>query len=290
MLELREITLEDKDWIRELLSYSDYRGCEYTFGNNYIWRNAYNIKIGRFKDFYIVKSNDGFFFPAGRGSVTELIDHLKEYCAANGEELYFSSADAKAVKLLKELYENEIEITADRNFFDYIYRQEDLAFLIGKKYHSKRNFINRFTSRSWQYERISEKNIDECKSLNQKWFDENDGSSDLSKIQEYEAVKCSLDCFFELDFVGGLIRVDGEAKAFTFGEKLNSDTLDVHVEKALSDIAGAYPMINREFVRRECNDFIYINREEDLGEENLRKAKESYHPVFMQEKFQIKFR
>ena len=290
MLELREIQLSDKDWIKELLSYSDYRGCEYSFGNNFAWRNVYNIKIGRFKDFYIVKSNGEFIFPAGRGSITELIDHLKEYCAFHGEALTFCSSDKSIVEQLKELYANEIEITSNRDYFDYVYRFEDLSTLSGKKYHSKRNFINRFTqSQNWAYEPITRENIHECKEMNKLWCEANQCSLSLAKTEESCAVECGLNNFFDLDFEGGLLRVDGKVQAFTFGERLNSDTFVVHVEKAMTDIPGAYPMINYQFVNHLCKEFAYINREEDMGEPNLRKAKESYRPVFIQEKFQIRF-
>lgn len=291
MLELREIQLSDKYWIKELLSYSDYRGCEYSFGNNYAWRNVYDIKIGRFKDFYIVKSNGEFIFPAGKGNITELIDHLKEYCRFHGEELTFCSSDKSVAERLRELYANEVEISSNRDYFDYIYSFEDLAALSGKKYHSKRNFINRFKqSQDWSYEAITAENIDECKEMNKRWCEANECSLSLAKTEESCAVENGLNNFFELDFEGGLLRVGGKVQAFTFGERLNSDTFVVHVEKAMTEITGAYPMINYEFVNHLRKEFTYINREEDMGEPNLRKAKESYRPVFMQEKFQIRFR
>ena len=82
-----------------------------------------------------------------------------------------------------------------------------------------------------------------------------------------------------------MIRVDGKIQAFTYGEKQNSDTFVVHVEKALTDYQGAYPMINNQFILHECGGYEYINREEDMGEKNLRKAKLSYHPVFLKKNF-----
>lgn len=78
--------------------------------------------------------------------------------------------------------------------------------------------------------------------------------------------------------------MDNQIVAFTMGEPICSDTFVVHIEKAFPDVQGAYPMINQQFVEHECMQYKYVNREEDTGEEGLRKAKRSYRPVFMVEK------
>ena len=99
------------------------------------------------------------------------------------------------------------------------------------------------------------------------------------------AVGIGLEHFFDLGLVGGILRVDGRIQAFSYGEQQCSDTFVTHVEKAFTDYDGAYPMINYMMANRFCKGLEYINREEDRGEENLRKAKKSYHPCFMVEKF-----
>ncbi len=297
MLEFRDIRLEDKERARECLSCSDFRGCEYTFGNNYIWSKPYNLKVGFYKDFYIVKSEDEFFYPSGKGDIRELVGLLKEYCGERGKPLVFSSSSKQSAQLLREIYGDEIEISPNTDFFDYCYNRDDLADLIGKKYHSKRNFINRFIKNNWSYEEIDDSNISQCFDLLEQWAEENknvdasnEGNSDDSLQQEIFASRQGLENFRQLDFIGGIIKVDGNPVAFTFGERLNSDTFNVHAEKALKTYDGSYPMINKEFVSRSCKGYLYINREEDMGEENLRKAKQSYHPVFMEEKFTITFK
>lgn len=290
MLEFRDITVNDKDWIRELLSYSDYRGCEYTFGNNFIWSEPFKIKIARYKDFYLVESEGEFFYPSGRGDIKEVIEQLREHCRLQGKHLCFGSSPKSGMEFLKEHYGDIIEVYENRDFFDYCYNSEDLASLIGKKYHSKRNFINRFMQNNWSYEPITDENISDCLYVLEKWQEENADNSDPSMEQEIVSCKKGLKYFKQLDFRGGILRVDGSPVAFTFGEGINSDTFDVHVEKALTVYDGTYPMINKEFVSRSCSDYRYINREEDVGEENLRKAKLSYHPAFMEEKFRILFK
>ena len=289
MLEFRDVTLEDKEWARELLSYSDFIGCEYTFGNNFIWRDAYKNQIARYKDFYLIKSNDELFFPAGRGNLTEVIDVLKEYSSAQGQQLYFSSVPSCKISTLQELYANELEISADENYFDYIYKASDLATLSGKKYHSKRNYLNRLSKLNFSFELITKENIDECFLMNERWCKENVTENDVSKMQEQDAVNKALNHFFDLDFKGGILRIEGKIEAFTIGEKLNSNTFNTHIEKANAFIDGTYAMINYKFANEIEKDFEYINREEDLGEENLRKAKLSYKPCFLEKKYQVKF-
>ena len=94
--------------------------------------------------------------------------------------------------------------------------------------------------------------------------------------------------FDELDVCGGLLRVDGQAVAFCIGEPVCDDTMVVHIEKALTEYEGAYTMINQLFVEHECQNMTYINREDDAGDEGLRKAKLSYKPAFMVEKGTVK--
>ena len=108
-----------------------------------------------------------------------------------------------------------------------------------------------------------------------------------AKEQEAEIIVAekSLMYFEELHFQGGLIRIDGEVVAFCVGERACRKTFIVHIEKAFADIQGAYPLINQQFVKNELlGKYEYVNREEDMGLEGLRKAKLSYHPAFLLEK------
>ena len=289
MIEFKEVELSDKLWARELLSYSAYRGCEYTFGNSFIWQCVYNTKIARVKDFYFFRSSGGYFFPAGRGDFRKAIELLRKDAKAEGKPLNFVTMNKASRRWLEENYPGEFEFGLDRGFQDYVYNFSDLAELKGKKYHSKRNFINRFRENNWKYEPITPGNIGECADMSAAWLMENN-SDDRSLRRENCVVRRGLDFFFDLDFIGGLLRVDGEVIAFTFGEAATSDTFVVHAEKAFTKTQGAYPAINYEFVNNACTGFTYINREEDMGLENLRKAKMSYHPAFLEEKFNAKQR
>lgn len=117
-----------------------------------------------------------------------------------------------------------------------------------------------------------------------KWRNLNGCEADPEKHAEICVTLNSLRLFEELELRGGLLRVHGEVVAFCLAEPICDDTIVVHIEKAYADIEGAYPMINQQFVQHEAMDFKYVNREDDVGEEGLRRAKLSYHPIFLVEK------
>lgn len=305
MLEFQEIKIEDRDWAKRLLEKSDFRCCEYSFGNNYVWQHIYNITICHYKDFYLVKSGIGkktrFFFPSGEGDIKDAISHLKEYADSLGIKLKLIVVPQKSLEMLKEFYGDEIEISSNRDDFDYVYNYSDLSELKGKKYHGKRNHINRFLENDWSFEPLNQENIPDCLEMNKKWCIENgcslDELSDIditpemkSKADEYCVVNASFKHFNELGYIGGVLRVGGKVQGFTFGEPINSDTFVVHVEKALTEYQGAYTMINQQFVQSLGDKYKYINREEDTGAENLRKAKLSYYPAFLEEKYTVIFK
>jgi len=253
-----------------------------------MWSHVYDIQIARYKDFYLVKNKFGLLYPAGRGDIEEVIDVLRGQFG----RLCFTNAGRESLNLLQCLYGDEIEVDTNRDFYDYVYDYETLSMLRGKKLHAKRNHLNRFYENDWSFEAITPDNIEEVADMHNRWCDEKDVYSDRDKLREAGAVICGLESFFDLGLVGGLIRVDGTVHAYSFGEPSGNrcdDTFVVHVEKAFTDVQGTYTAINREFVNYMCKDYCYINREEDMGEENLRKAKMSYCPAFMVEKYKVKF-
>ncbi len=293
ILDFREPELSDRKWADELLAGSGFRGCIYTFGNNYVWRKVYNIQICRYKDFYMLRNSDHtdgqprFFFPAGRGDLHEAIAVLREYCSGLGVPLMMT-ANKQSTEWLIANYP-EVRAEGDRDGFDYIYNSADLAELKGKKYHSKRNHLNRFYENDWSFEPITAANIPDCVSVLDQWLAANSTEPDADKQTEASVVRESLDNFAALGYTGGLLRVSGEPQAFTFGEKSSEDTFVVHAEKALLNYQGAYTAVNCEFAKTIAGQYRYINREEDAGSPGLRKAKLSYHPAFMEEKYFVRF-
>lgn len=294
----RNIEITDRPWIVDALKRAQFRGCEYTFGNNFVWRRIYRVEIAQLDGLYFVRWGMGkgrykYAFPTGGCSVSEGVDIILEHCAKNDINPLIHT-NKNIAEQISALYPDTV-VKFNRDASDYIYLAEDLAELKGKKYHSKRNHLNRFYENNWSFEPITSENISECIAMNEVWCSENNCECGISaeqaqsKEDESCIVRCSFKYYDKLGYTGGLIRVDGKVQAFCFGEPSSDDTFVVHVEKALRDYQGTYTVINREFVRYLGGKYKYINREDDTGAENLRKAKLSYYPAFLEEKFEISF-
>jgi hypothetical protein len=289
MINFREIELSDREWIEPIFLKAGLMACEYTFVNNFIWSGQYNLEIAYVDGFYCTRSGLSeveYGFPIGEGNLKAVIELLIEDANVRKEPFVMHALLSEHVTMLDLLMPGQFEYSTLRDECDYIYASEKLAKLAGKKLHGKRNHIARFQDNlDWKYETINEDNIKDCIEMNTKWCESNQCLENITLQHESCAVKKSFHNFQELKLIGGLLRLDGEVVAFTIGEPLNNNTFVVHVEKAFSEIQGAYPMINQQFVLHECQEFEFVNREEDMGEEGLRKAKMSYYPELLLDKY-----
>ena len=293
MLDFKSIETSDKEWVDQLLAYSDYRGSEYCFTNLFIWEVVYKSLIARFKDFMLIRSGTPesykYLYPAGRGDKIEVMEAIIADACKEGSQLSVIGLSPPAKAELEALMPGRFDYTPVRDSFDYIYESKKLISLSGKKLQSKRNHINFFKNTyNWSYEELTKEVIPEVIEFNTNWCKEADCSKHKTLELEICAVKKCLDNYSNLKISGGVLRVDGEIAAYTIGEQINSDTAIIHIEKALTRFRGAYPMINREYAERVASNLQYINREDDIGDPGLRTAKESYHPLFMLEKFVAK--
>ena len=183
----------------------------------------------------------------------------------------------------------KFNITAERNNFDYVYLAQDLINLSGRKFHAKKNHLNAFRKEypDAKYLPITEEIIPKCRDELNQWYAAHKHANPDDNFICYEraAIHEIFDHFDAFKLKGGAILLDERVVAFTFGEQLNSDTAVIHVEKADPTIRGIYAAINQNFVAHEWSNMIYINREEDMGIDGLRRAKESYRPIKLIEKF-----
>lgn len=288
-----KISLEDKKWIDPLYQYQKFRSCEYSFANLFLWGEQYGASIAKIGEFLVTRvtqQNVTYSYPVGGGGPEEIkavIELLIEEAKRTGVPLVLHGLVESAPAQLEALFPGRFAFTTNRDSSDYIYSSESLITLAGKKLSAKRNHINNFLRNNpdWTFEPLDENNLSECQELVIKWCLMNGCSEDPSKQNEFKAVALALRYFNELELSGGLIRTGGEVIAFSIGEPLTDDTFVVHIEKTFSDIQGAYPIINREFARHFASGYRYINREEDLGVPGLRKAKLSYHPEIILDKY-----
>ena len=284
MLKFRKVTLSDRTEFENFLNMTEKRSMEYSFSTMFLWQDLYSMEFCIHDDtlFLRIGEKEKFYlFPIGSNT-----DKALDIIAAEGSGFYGLTRDQ--ADRITATFPGRYEISLNRDMGDYVYKSEALATLSGKKLSSKRNHINRFTALypDWEYEPITRENLDEVRQMHQLWCSL---AKDKEGLAEEEImVKKAFDNFFLLDFSGGLIRVGGKVVAFTAGDKLSDSTFLVHIEKALAEYSGAYQIINREFVRNSCMDYEFINREEDTGDEGLRKAKLSYKPYMIIEKFTAK--
>ncbi len=281
--------LEDKEMIKHFFKAEQHRNCEMTFANIYLWsRTIYPLKFAVIEDTicFLSEKENSVTFPVGAGDKKKAIKVLRDTWKREGRKLTLRLVTKEQFIQLQEMYGDQVKITYNRDVADYVYETEKLIQLSGKKYHGKKNHINRLIANhpDWKYEPITKENVLECLAMAEEWGRKNDCDTDRDKHQELSVAIQGLHMLEELDLKGGLLRVEGEVVAFTFGEAVSEDTFVVHVEKAFAEIQGAYPLINREFLKAEAAGYRYVNREDDTGAEGLRKAKLSYHPEFLIEK------
>lgn len=290
MIEFKPITLEDREWMTEKFQQANYKGCEYTFANNFIWRESYHAQTALVEECLIIKSgSEGAYYvsyPIGNGNKRKAIETLIEDAKEKNVVFRMRGILEEQKQELEEMFGNQFLLSTDRNESDYIYSAEKLATLSGKKLHGKRNHIARFKDcEDWSYEPITEYNIQACYQMNEEWCERNECAMHKSLRKEMCAVKEAFEHFFELKLQGGMLIREKKVVAYSIGEPLSSDTYVVHIEKAFSDIQGAYPMINQQFVIHLCQNYMYVNREDDTGDEGLRKAKLSYYPEIILDKY-----
>ncbi|NLI92800.1 MAG: DUF2156 domain-containing protein [Peptococcaceae bacterium] len=298
MINFKEVEVADKKWIDPLLASSDLSGCHQNFTNIFAWAENYHNRIARVNDFLVVKGSMDdtpyYFYPSGRGDMKTVFEVMRQDAAECGHDFVLAGISPENISNINHLFPESFRYEEMRDSFDYVYHINGLADLAGRKFQAKRNHINRFRENNlnWRFELITADNLEECWKMNKEWCIIHECSQNELLAMEKCAVKRCFDHFSELGLEGGLLRTDDRVIAYTMGEKLNSNTYVVHIEKAFSDLHGAYQMINRQFalfIREKHPEIVFVNREEDMGLEGLRKAKLSYHPDKMEEKYLAKY-
>lgn len=293
-IKFQNLTKADKPLLDKYFRSRYYENSHFNFTNLFMWREPYHIKW--------CEEDDVLYMTCEwQGTLMALQPFgAPEKMAAATKNLidYFRTAERKLIitgieKSYKEVLENfkaaKFAVTADRDNYDYVYLADKLISLSGRKLHSKKNHLNAFKKLYpvAEYLPITAEIIPDCLAQLDRWYEIRIADEPNDPFIGYEraAIREILVDFDYFKLKGGAIRLNDKIIAFTYGEQLNDDTAVVHVEKADPDIRGAYPAINQGYVANTWCGMTYINREEDMGHEGLRKAKESYKPEKMIEKF-----
>mgnify|MGYP003290337283 CR=1 FL=1 len=299
-IEWKKITLEDKQWMDAYYQYEQSNSCEVSFANNFLWAPFYDVE-------YAIVEGMLVFLSGGRqlsvcvpmakdeetaGNLKKVILLLEEYFNQQDKPFSMHLVTRDKMQILEEMFPGKYEVFYDRDAADYVYEVEQLISLKGKKLHGKRNHINKFKENNpqWSYEPLTGDNLEECLVMSGEWKEANLCGKRDGKHAEFCVTTRALRQFEELGLCGGVLRDGNRVVAFTLGEELNKNMFVVHIEKAFADVQGAYPMINQQFLIHEASNYKYVNREDDVGSEGLRKAKLSYYPAFLQEKGYVKIK
>lgn len=293
MIPFKDIDISDKETICNFTLHSAWQNCDFSFSNLCSWRFLYNTQFAIVDGFLLLKFwVDGelcYMMPIGKGDLRKIILRLMEDAKKEEAEFCMIGNTEEMCRLLEVAFPGRFSFSADRDFADYLYLREELSALSGKKYQAKRNHVNKFKrSYNYNYLPITTARIKECLELEAEWCKVNNCQQMEGTGNERRALVYALHHFDELGLTGGILHVDEKIVAFTFGMPINQNTFGIHVEKADTRIDGAYAMINYEFANHIPEQYIYLNREEDLGIEGLRKAKLSYQPIRILEKFTVR--
>lgn len=295
MIDFKPAKPTDMDLYNSFLSPSTKRGCEYNFANLILWGQQNIAVIG---DCLVRLSYYGghisYAFPIGCKDKEQALSTIINDAKNRGIPCNFFGVYEDDKNLLESLYPDKFRFIAARDSYDYVYDINDLADLSGRKFHAKRNHINRFkeTYPDYTTEVITKDNIHLTKELAECWYKEKLAANPTSDFDmEQIALDRAIRFYEELKMEGILLKLNGEVLAFTMASRMSADMWDVNFEKAKAGFESAYPVINNEFakhIRDKYPETKFLDREEDMGIEGLRKAKESYRPHHLVEKYAAK--
>lgn len=282
-MKLKSVTTDDLQLIKSYLAYRQCESSEINFLTFYIWRKAFDIKYAEVDGCLIIRFKDddspeNFRYPIGNGDHEAALEKIEQY--AGGSPVFYGISEQQAEQLKARGYKTSVM----KGYSDYVYYTEDLINLSGKKYHSKKNHLNSFKKNyNYRYEAMTAENALECVKAYDGWYSNEQGDAMLA--YEKEAIEDILINFEKLDFKGGVLYVDDEICAFTVSEQLTNDMAVIHIEKANTAFNGAFAAINQMHLENTWSHLKYVNREEDLGLEGLKKAKKAYRPCRMIDKY-----
>lgn len=296
----KNIDINSKKELDPYFDMVDYEACEYCFTTLYMWQHVYKTGYYIGDDFAVLvgeyEGNSFSILPlATKERLPEVIDFVIDYFKNINKKVYLRGITKEIIDVLNEIHPGKFEYIEERDLFDYIYDAESLRTLSGRKNQKKRNHINYFLKEyegRFEYKLLDKENFDECLKLMKDWTinKEEHDSFDEGMDDELVAIK---KIFNNYDILKDRVKVfgiyiDGKLEAFSIGEFLNKNMALIHIEKANPEIRGLYPLINQQFLVKEFADVEFVNREEDLGIEGLRKAKLSYHPCRFVEKYTVR--
>ena len=291
MIDFQRPDLSRKEHYDKILFAAPERGCEYSFANLCLWGRQSMAEVhgcvALFSHFY---GRSVYPFPIGGGDKRAVIEDIIADSRERGLPCRITGITSPDKEFLEAAFPGRFHIRPDWDGFDYVYAIDDLADLRGRKFQKKRNHFNRFQAAHPDYSAVPLdcRNLAQVQHMVNDWYiarRQTDPHGDylLESLAMAKAFRHR-----EALALEGLALMEGDrVLAVTLGSRMGPDTFDIHFEKAREDVDGAYAAINCEFaryLRLKYPEVRFLNREDDLGLEGLRKAKLSYNPHHMVEK------
>ena len=295
MFELKQFTPQAMVEIRPLLALQKYRSCDYSIGGIFMWREFFGELYTVERDMLICTADyfeEGFCYtmPVGSGSLSEALELIKADSRERNVPLRFCCITEEGLAELTQILGEPKRVTAYRDWADYLYPVENFLGYHGKKLVTPRNHCNRFMRDypQYVYEPITSANIASAVAFLAEKAEGLQKTSPIA-IEDHKRAVEIMEHFELFGFIGGILSVDGKVIGVTAGEIID-DTLYVQIEKALTEYSGAYPMLSQLFAKQAASDTVkYINREDDSGDEGLRRSKTEYRPCELINKQTVEF-
>jgi len=285
--EFKTMDLTIRDEVNSFLSRYPLEASEYTFTNIFAFSAAYDFRISILGGSLIILKTHApvsLFCPVGDSPD---IDMLFDYLKKRGDKPRIERVPESFVKKYIE-GSGKYSAVEEREHFDYVHDVKELIELSGRRFHDKKNKVNKFRKEfKYEYIPMTASLVKECIEFEDYWCAERDCEKDEGLSREKCAILKMLKNFDALRLIGGVIRLGNKIAALTLAEGYLPDTLVIHVEKANPDIPGLYQIINQEFLMHEGAGYAFVNREQDLGIQGMRSAKMSYNPVKFIKKYMV---
>lgn len=289
-MEFHRLTISDKESLQAVTLVSGRRNCNFTFANLIGWQFWFNTEVCIAGDCVVfrfnMESRRAYMLCTAGVPPQHLLELLCEDAATVGTHLLLMNLEDDVAAAVERMMPGRVVVKPRRNQYDYIYLRQELAEMKGKSLKAKRNHVNKFLLEhpGFSYCDLTPSLFEECRQVEGQWRDRVSGGSHEYNIManaELRAMETVFSHWDALGMRGGCIYAEGRMVAFTYGSAVTHDTFDVCVEKADRTVDGAFNIINQQFAVHLPEQYVYINREEDMGLEGLRKSKQSYHPHFL---------
>jgi len=282
-LAFEPLSIEKADEYLGLYSQCSRQSAYYSFGSLWAWRTVFGFSWAFSDGLCWIRTGSGTLWsPVGQWETVDWASVLPRHFSCPQE---FSYAPDGLVKILTGLFRDRIAAREVRSQWEYLHSVKELIALKGNRFSRKRSHIRQFVKNyPFRYRSLSGEDGDAILEAQRLWLAERDEPAAL--LRENEAIGEMVREWRNIPgLLGGMLEVDGKPAAYTIAEAISQDTVMIHFEKALSSFNGAYQAINRMFLQNTASSYTTVNREEDLGDEGMRVAKMSYHPVGFLKKY-----